>query len=114
VIIRSDSRMVRYLKQIKTSPNNRHCRWAMHMSALIDSDSTTFEFVPGHKNLVADHLSRQTYDNEDISDAEKDLLDDNLIALISDYFDNKEDFCEKHFENENVKRERTIWRSMKR
>ena len=55
VIIRSDSRMVQYLKNIKTSPYARHCRWALKLSPLIDCDSTSFEYVKGSQNQVADY-----------------------------------------------------------
>src|SRR6266516_6296617 len=59
LIIRSDSKMVRYLQQMKISPNSRHCRWILGLSSIIDAQSTSFEYVTGKTNLLADYLSRK-------------------------------------------------------
>jgi len=108
LIIRSDSKMVQYLQKMKTSPQSRCCRWALKLSSIIDSENITFEFLPGHKNLVADQLSHQTYEDIPISESEKDLLDDELIALMTEYFDDKGTFTGKHFDSETVKPDSSV------
>src|SRR6266516_37175 len=83
LIIRSDSRMVRYIKQMKINPSSRQNRWLTQLAPILEVDTTTFEFVPGKMNLLADYLSRkQNYpQGDDISDAEKELIDDELMAI---------------------------------
>ena len=61
VIIRSDSKMVKFVKQMKITPSARHCRWLLNLSPLIDVETTTFDFISGKNNLLADYLSRKSY-----------------------------------------------------
>src|SRR2546425_5679533 len=125
VKIRSDSKMVRYLQKLKISPSSRHCRWINKLGALIDAETTTFEFISGKSNILADYLSRRSYPRGDeITDEERDLLDDELISTLSmfsesfadildEYVDNKESFFQNYFQEESKTNEGSLARRFK-
>ncbi|MDW3614930.1 MAG: DDE-type integrase/transposase/recombinase, partial [Nitrososphaeraceae archaeon] len=102
LIVRTDSKMVQFLKSIKTKPSQRHSRWLVELSPILDSDLTTIEFISGKNNVTADILSRQEYGEPEISEAEKELIDSELIVLLTDFFDDKKAFDTANFAAENI------------
>src|SRR6266516_396306 len=61
VVIKSDSKMVRYLNQIKLGPSARQTRWLIALAPLLNSSLTSFHHVTGKSNVLADYLSRRSY-----------------------------------------------------
>ena len=100
--IRTDSKMVEFLKSIKTKPSHRHTRWLIELSPILDSDLTTIEHIKGSSNIPSDFLSRQEYRDQDIPDSEKDLIDSDLIVLLSEFYEDSETFEKIHFDPENI------------
>ena len=56
----------------------------------------------GTSNIPSDYLSRQEYGDQDIPDSEKDLIDSDLIVLLSEFYEDRETFEKIHFDPENI------------
>ena len=77
----TDHLSLKFLRNLKLSPNNRLARWALALQPY------RFDIVykAGKTHTLADGLSRRPYpDPPNVNDLQKDYLDDGFLAVVKD------------------------------
>ena len=81
VTVRTDSLTVRFIKDLRKSKHNRLFRWGLFLDTV---PNLTFEHVPGKLNVVADMLSRRSYEKpQPPSKEEAKLMNEMMVCSLT-------------------------------
>ena len=98
VTVRTDSLTVRFIKDLRKSKHNRLFRWGLFFDTV---PNLTFEHVPGKLNVVADMLSRRSYEKpQPPSKEEAKLMNEMMVCSLTRSL-GLDNFLHLHDENEH-------------